>query len=49
VSSRMPGSHADEIVGDYFESEDWTGLIDGDLEPELDVPPPSPAGRQSPA
>jgi hypothetical protein len=45
----MPGSHADEIVGEYFESEDWTGLIDGDLEPEIDVPPlPSPA-RQSPA
>ena len=46
----MPGSHADEIVGDYFESEDWTALIDGDLEPEFDAPSlPAPVGRQSPA
>jgi hypothetical protein len=38
----MPRSHADEIVGDYFESEDWTALIDGDAQPELELPPLSP-------
>jgi hypothetical protein len=43
----MPGSHADEIVGDYFESEDWAALIDGDAEPELELPPVPPASRQS--
>ena len=34
------GSHADDIVGDYFESEDWGTLDDAD-EPdsELDAPP----------
>jgi hypothetical protein len=35
----MPGSHADEIVGDYFESEEWAALDDGDSEPNLDPPP----------
>jgi len=46
----MPGSHAEEIVGDYFESEDWAALVDSDAEPELDPPPlPPPAPRQSPA
>ena len=35
----MPGSHADDILGDYFESENWTELDDGDAEPELDLPP----------
>ena len=43
------GSHADDIVGDYFEIGDW-GLDDDDdeeREPELDLPalprPESPA------
>jgi hypothetical protein len=29
----VPGSKATEIVGDFFESDDW-----GDLEPELEAP-----------
>ena len=33
------GSHADEIVNDYFEAEDWALLDDADPEPELDMPP----------
>ena len=44
----MPGSHADEIVGDYFESEDWAALIDSESDPELDlVPLWPPATRES--
>jgi hypothetical protein len=42
----MPGSHADEIVGDYFESEDWAALDDAEPDSELDellVPPESAA------
>jgi hypothetical protein len=37
----MPGSHADEIVGDYFESDDWAGKLMEDTEPgpDLDLPP----------
>jgi hypothetical protein len=35
----MPGSNADDIVGDYFEGEDWEALIDADSEPDLDLPP----------
>ena len=34
----MPGSHADEIVSDYFESEDWASLAE-DADPELELPP----------
>jgi len=45
----MPGSHADEIVGDYFESEDWAALIDGDAKPELDVAPLWPPATREPA
>lgn len=35
------GSHADDIVGDYFEIGDWGALddVDREPEPELDVPP----------
>jgi hypothetical protein len=42
----MPGSNAEDIVGDYFESEDWAALMDGEVEPELDLPPlpPPPSG-----
>jgi hypothetical protein len=36
----MPGSNADDIMGDYFEGEDWDALIE--LEPDLE-PPPLPA------
>lgn len=39
----MPGSHAEEIVDDYFESEDWAVLIDEEDEPDLDLPPLPPA------
>jgi hypothetical protein len=38
----MPGSHADDIVGDYFEAEDWAALDDAESDPELDSPPPQP-------
>jgi hypothetical protein len=41
----MPGSSADDIVGDFLESEDWALLADDDAEPDLDLPPlppPSP-------
>ena len=37
------GRHADDIVGDYFEGEDWDALVDADADPELDPvaePPP---------
>jgi hypothetical protein len=37
----MPGSHADEIVGDYSDPDDWTEqlLDDAEPEPDLDLPP----------
>jgi hypothetical protein len=39
----MPGSHAEEIVGDYFESDDWAEQLVADSEaepePDLDLPP----------
>jgi hypothetical protein len=35
----MTGSRADDIVGDYFEAEDWGALVDADDEPEVDGPP----------
>jgi hypothetical protein len=34
----MPGSHAEEIVADFFESEDWASL-DEEADPELELPP----------
>jgi hypothetical protein len=41
----MPGSHADDIVGEFFESDDWGDLAKDEGEPEepdLDLPPLSP-------
>ena len=37
----MTGSHADEIVGDYFDPDDWTEKLmdDTETEPDLDLPP----------
>ena len=39
----MPGSHAEEIVGDYFDPDDWAEQLmdeaDAEAEPELDLPP----------
>jgi hypothetical protein len=38
----MPGSHADDIVGEFFESNDWAELArkEGEAEePDLDLPP----------
>ena len=37
----MPGSHADDILGEFFESDDWAKLAeDGESEePDLDLPP----------
>jgi len=44
----VPGSHAEEIVVDYFEGEDWAVL--DDAEPDLDLPPlPQPSPRPSAA
>jgi hypothetical protein len=41
------GSHADDIVGDYFESEDWAALVEGDAEPEELTPPAPPPAETS--
>jgi hypothetical protein len=41
------GSHADDIVGDYFDSEDWGTLDDVDDDPELELPPPPPPAAPS--
>ncbi|MGZ8707023.1 MAG: hypothetical protein ACXW0R_06525 [Gaiellaceae bacterium] len=40
----MPGSHAEEIVGDYFDPDDWAEqlMADAEAEPVLDLPPLSP-------
>lgn len=38
----VAGWHAEEIVVDYFESEDWAALDDVDAEPELDSEPVAP-------
>jgi hypothetical protein len=38
----MPGSHAEEIVGDYFESDDWAEQLVDDSEPEPDPPDSNP-------
>ena len=37
----MPGSHAEEIVGDYYESDDWAeSFAEGtESEPDLALPP----------
>ena len=43
----MPGSHAEEIVDDYFQSDDWVEVLDSESEPDLDLPPlppPTPPG-----
>ena len=40
------GSHADDIVGDYFEIGDWGLDDDTQPEPELDLPqPPEPPSQ----
>jgi hypothetical protein len=42
----VPGSHAEDIVVDYFEGEDWAALDDAEAEPDLDLPPlPQPRPR----
>jgi hypothetical protein len=48
----MPGSHAEEIVVDYFECDDWADFVEAEAEaePELDLPPlPPPAPPPSAA
>jgi hypothetical protein len=42
----MPGSHAEEIVVDYFEAEDWADLADVEAEPDLELPPLPPPTPQ---
>ena len=36
----MTGSRADDIVGDYFESEDWAALADADDDPDVEETAP---------
>ncbi len=40
MSITMPGSHADDIVGDYFDSEDWAALVEAEPDSELELDPP---------
>ena len=42
----MPGSHAEEIVVDYFEADEWADLVDVEAEPDLDLPPLPPPTPQ---
>jgi hypothetical protein len=35
----MPGSHADDIVGDFFESDEWGELVEEEAEPDPELPP----------
>jgi hypothetical protein len=36
----VPRSHAEEIVEDYFDADEWDALIDEvEPEPDLDLPP----------
>jgi hypothetical protein len=45
----MPGSHAEEIVVDYFEAEDWADFVEEvESEPELDLPPLPPPAPPAP-
>ena len=45
----MPGSHADEIVGDYFDPDDWAEqlLHESEGEPDLDLPPLPPLSPEA--
>jgi hypothetical protein len=43
----VPGSHAEGIVVDYFETDKWDVLVDADAQPEPDVDLPPPAPRPS--
>ena len=48
----MPGSHAEEIVVDYFEGDEWAEFVEveAEAEPDLDLPPlPPPAPPPSAA
>jgi hypothetical protein len=46
----MPGSHADDILGDYFDDDDWAGVGEVDAEPEPRLPPlPLPDADESAA
>ena len=35
----VSGSHAEEIVGDFFESDDWAEFENVESEPDLELPP----------
>jgi hypothetical protein len=35
----VSGSHAEEIVGDFFESDDWAEFENAESEPDLELPP----------
>jgi hypothetical protein len=36
----MASSHAEDIVGDFFESDDWGELVETDADPDRELPPP---------
>ena len=42
----MPG-HAEDIVNDYFEGDEWAELDDADTEPESELPSLPHAARES--
>jgi hypothetical protein len=44
----VPGSHAEDIVVDYFDGDNWEALDETESEPELDLPP-LPPGSPPPA
>jgi len=41
----MPSSHAEEILVDFLESDDWSEVIGVEPEPDLDLPPLPPPPR----
>jgi hypothetical protein len=45
LSVAMPGSNADDIIGDYFEAEDWATLDETEPDPDLETPPPAPPSQ----
>jgi hypothetical protein len=42
LCDEMPGSNAEDIVGDFFESDEWGELADADADPDLELPPQPP-------
>jgi hypothetical protein len=34
----MTGSRAEDIIGDFFESDDWGELVEPEGEPDVELP-----------